>query len=88
MITRLSLMHSLMSFVNKSNQKREVSASLLFYAKTALTGVKTDMLFSSINWNLAGMPPRAMRAWCNAFCYYPDPLGIVTAKQLDKLEFV
>jgi hypothetical protein len=40
------------------------------------------------NWNLAGMPPRAMRARCSAFRYFPDPLGIVTAKQLDKLEFV
>ena len=29
-----------------------------------------------------------MRAWCSAFRYCPDPLGIVTAKQLDKLEFV
>jgi hypothetical protein len=33
------------------------------------------------------MPPQAIRAWCSAFRYCPDPLGIVTAKQLDKLEF-
>jgi hypothetical protein len=41
---------------------------------------------SSTNWNLAGMPPRAMRAWCGAFRYCPDPLGIVPAEVLDKLE--
>ena len=23
------------------------------------------------------MPPLAMRAWCGAFRYFPDPLGIV-----------
>ena len=28
-----------------------------------------------------------MRAWCSAIRYYPDPLGIVTAEQIDKLEF-
>ena len=33
------------------------------------------------------MPPRAMRAWCSALRYFPDPLDIVTAKALDKLEF-
>ena len=33
------------------------------------------------------MPPRAMRARCSAFRYCPDPLGIVTAEHLDKLEF-
>ena len=33
------------------------------------------------------MPPRAIRAWCYAFRYCPDPLGIVTAEQFDKLEF-
>ena len=34
-----------------------------------------------------GESPRTMRAWCSAFRYCPDPLGIVTAEQLDKLEF-
>ena len=33
------------------------------------------------------MPPRAMRTRCSAFRYCPDPLGIVTAKQFDALEF-
>ena len=33
------------------------------------------------------MPPQAMRARCSAFLYCPDPLGIVLAEQLDKLEF-
>ena len=42
----------------------------------------------SINWNLAGMPPQAMRARCSAFRYCPDPLGIVPAEVFDKLEFV
>ena len=36
----------------------------------------------------AGMPPRAMRAGYTAFCHFPDPLGIVPAEVLDKLEFV
>jgi hypothetical protein len=35
-----------------------------------------------------GQWPLTMRAWCSAFRYCPDPLGIVTAEQLDKLEFV
>ena len=35
-----------------------------------------------------GESPRTSRAWCSAFRYCPDPLGIVTAEQLDKLEFV
>ena len=34
-----------------------------------------------------GESPLTLRAWCSAFRYFPDPLGIVTAKQLDKLEF-
>ena len=38
-------------------------------------------------WNLAGMPPQAMRARCSTFRYCPDPLGIVSAEQLNKLEF-
>ena len=33
------------------------------------------------------MPPQAMHARCSAFRYCPDPLGIVTAEVLDKLEF-
>ena len=27
-----------------------------------------------------------MRAWCSAFCYCPNPLGIVPAEVIDKLE--
>ena len=34
-----------------------------------------------------GESPLTIRAWCSAFRYCPDPLGIVTAEQLDKLEF-
>ena len=34
-----------------------------------------------------GESPLTMRVWCNAFRFCPDPLGIVTAEQLDKLEF-
>ena len=34
-----------------------------------------------------GQWPLTMRARCCAFRYCPDPLGIVTAEQLDKLEF-
>ena len=33
-----------------------------------------------------GQWPLTMRARCGAFRYCPDPLGIVTATQLDKLE--
>ena len=35
---------------------------------------------------ICGVPPLSMRAWCSAFRYCPDPLGIVTAEVLDKLE--
>ena len=34
-----------------------------------------------------GESPLTMRARCCAFRYCPDPLGIVTAEQFDKLEF-
>ena len=34
-----------------------------------------------------GESPLTIRAWYSGFRYCPDPLGIVTAKQLDKLEF-
>ena len=33
------------------------------------------------------MPPQAIRARCSALRSCPNPLGIATAKQLDKLEF-
>ena len=35
-----------------------------------------------------GESPLTMRARCSAFRYCPDPLGIVTTEQLDKLEFI
>ena len=35
-----------------------------------------------------GESPLTTRARCRAFRYCPDPLGIVPAEQLDKLEFV
>ena len=35
-----------------------------------------------------GESPLTMRARCCAFRYCPNPLGIVTAEQSDKLEFV
>ena len=34
-----------------------------------------------------GQWPLTMRAKCRGFRYFPDPLGIVTAEQLEKLEF-
>ena len=34
-----------------------------------------------------GQSPLTIRARCGAFRYCPDPLGIVTAEQLVKLEF-
>ena len=34
-----------------------------------------------------GESPLTMRARCSGFRYCPNPLGIVTAKRLDKLEF-
>ena len=33
-----------------------------------------------------GESPLTIRAWCSTFRYCPDPLGIVTAEQFDKLE--
>jgi hypothetical protein len=41
---------------------------------------------SSVKLEFGGVPPRAMRARCIAFRYCPDPLGILTAEELDKLE--
>ena len=35
-----------------------------------------------------GQRPQAMRARCSDFRYCPYPLGIVTAEELGKLEFV
>jgi hypothetical protein len=35
-----------------------------------------------------GESPQRSRARCSAFRYFPDPLGVATAKQLDKLEFI
>ena len=35
-----------------------------------------------------GQWPLTMRTRCSVIRYCPDPLGIVTAEQLDKLEFV
>ena len=35
-----------------------------------------------------GESPLTLRAQCSALRYCPDPLGIVTAEQLDKLELV
>jgi hypothetical protein len=34
-----------------------------------------------------GESPLTIRAWCSTFRYCPVPLGIDTAKQLNKLEF-
>ena len=34
-----------------------------------------------------GESPLTIRAWCSTFRYCPNPLGIVTAEQFDKLEF-
>ena len=35
-----------------------------------------------------GESPLTMRTRCSAFRYCPNPLGIVTAEQLGKLEFI
>ena len=35
-----------------------------------------------------GESPLTMRVRCGTFRYCPDPLGIVTAEQLGKLEFI
>ena len=34
-----------------------------------------------------GESPLTIRAWCSAFRYFPNPLGIVPVEQFDKLEF-
>ena len=38
--------------------------------------------------DFGGESPLTMRARCSVFRYFPNPLGIVTAKQLVKLVFV
>ena len=63
-----------------SNPTARVAVFVLFASKRILN--------CSTNWNLAGMPPRAIRAWCSGFRYCPNPLGIVPAEVFDKLEFV
>ena len=35
-----------------------------------------------------GESPLTMRVRCSAFRYCPNPLGVATAKQIDKLELV
>ena len=35
-----------------------------------------------------GQWPLTIRTWCGTIRYCPDPLGIVTAEQFDKLEFM
>ena len=35
-----------------------------------------------------GESPLTMRAWCSAFRYCPNPLGIVPAKVFAKFKFV
>ena len=44
------------------------------------------IFFLFVKLEFGGQWPLTMRARCGAFRYCPDPLGIVTAKQLDKLE--
>ena len=62
-------------------------------AYRALSARLTERLFSrGVNTQLldilefGGESPQTMRAWCCAFRYCPDPLGIDTAEVLDKLE--
>ena len=43
-----------------------------------------SLLFDKLEFG--GESPRTSRAWYSAFRYCPDPLGIVTAEALDKLE--
>ena len=55
-------------------------------------GSKNDaciLLFKQLDkLEFGGESPLTMRARCTAFRYCPDPLGIVTTEQLDKLELV
>ena len=41
----------------------------------------------SDNLEFGGESPLTVRARCSTFRFCPDPLGIVTAEQLNKLEF-
>ena len=49
--------------------------------------VYTSALLQFDKLESGGQWPLTKRARRSVFRYFPDPLGIVTAKQLDKLEF-
>ena len=57
------------------------------YLETTKAGAKTPAL-SIRQIGFSGESPLTMRARCSGFRYCPDPLGIVTAKQLDKLDLL
>ena len=44
-------------------------------------------IYQFVKLEFGGQCPLTMRAWCSGFRYCPNPLGIVPAEQLDKLEF-
>ena len=66
--------------------KNHCTATVLEDFVNALWRVITALDFYKFKLEFGGGSPLTMRARCRAFRYCPDPLGIVTAEQLDKLE--
>ena len=66
--------------------KNHCATTVLEDFVNALWRVIITLDFYKFKLEFGGESPRTSRARCSAFRYYPNPLGIVTAKQLDKLE--
>jgi len=50
---------------------------------------KAWLLYTQLNkLEFGGESPLTMCVRCSAFRYCPNPLGIVTTEELDKLEFI
>ena len=56
-------------------------------SKNEVRTTKSSVVARLDNLEFGGQWPLTMRARCRAFRYCPDPLGIVTAEVLVKLEF-
>ena len=57
-------------------------------SKNKVRTTKSSVVARLDNLEFGGQWPLTMRARCRAFRYCPDPLGIVTAEVLVKLELV
>ena len=68
--------------------KNHCAATALEDFVNALWRVITALDFYKFKLEFGDESPLTMRARCSAFRYCPNPLGIDTAEQLGKLEFV